>query len=166
MSKIQINAKRTNRKVAKLLEYMELADAGLPAAAVDAVATTPAFFSTSPLDKKPPPAKKRDDGLVYFIMETLTGHVKIGVSGRPADRLQSLQTASSKPLVLMACIHGSYPLEKELHARFADRRVIGEWFNITVDDVGEVLRERLEAMRIEKIVIDPKLRAPKEEPPK
>lgn len=65
---------------------------------------------------------------VYFIVDVLSGTVKIGKASDPSNRFQSLQTGSSVRLFLIGVIDGDRVEERELHERFADARVRGEWF--------------------------------------
>ncbi len=70
----------------------------------------------------------------YFIANgpaTLGTHIKIGRSEKVDDRLAQLQTASSVPLFLLACISGDK--EKIFHERFKADRLNGEWFAWTYD---------------------------------
>jgi hypothetical protein len=76
---------------------------------------------------------------VYFITARETGTVKIGCARDPKDRLAKLQTASPAKLVLEATIFGSHETEIQLHARFAEQRVRGEWFKLT-DEIEAVIR--------------------------
>lgn len=68
---------------------------------------------------------------VYFIEAEGTGRIKIGVSKDPLSRLRTLQTGSPSPLRLIATAFGGYAKEAELHQRFEDARIDGEWFYAT-----------------------------------
>lgn len=66
---------------------------------------------------------------VYFIRAE-TGHIKIGVSTRPLDRLQALQTACPFKLEVIGLLQSgdAYTTEAALHRQFASLRTYGEWF--------------------------------------
>ncbi|MFJ1562502.1 GIY-YIG nuclease family protein [Streptomyces mirabilis] len=64
--------------------------------------------------------------------------VKIGWSDDPERRLRGFQTGSPVPLQLLAVFEGGHYVEAELHRRFADKRVHGEWFDLGPDPVGVV----------------------------
>lgn len=66
--------------------------------------------------------------LVYFIQAAESGRVKIGIAANPVRRLAELQTGSPEPLRILGVIPGGARLESQLHARFADDRLHGEWF--------------------------------------
>ncbi|WP_435844243.1 GIY-YIG nuclease family protein [Streptomyces griseoluteus] len=71
--------------------------------------------------------------------------VKIGTSADPEGRLRSLQTGQPVELSLLWTCDGDY--ERALHARFAEYRIRGEWFDLTplgddqVETVGRALAE-------------------------
>jgi hypothetical protein len=68
---------------------------------------------------------------VYFIQqrcECESAPIKIGVAKDPFARLASLQTGSPHQLEIVGLIDGDWAVEKEMHRRFADARMEGEWF--------------------------------------
>lgn len=78
---------------------------------------------------------------VYFIRNTRTKHIKIGVSENPKKRLHSLQTANHDRLEIIGVMPGSYVEETELHRRFAVHRFRnGEWFR-NVPGLTRTIRE-------------------------
>lgn len=79
-------------------------------------------------------------GYVYFIGAAQSGAIKIGfTTGNPLRRLAALQTANCEDLVLLAVVDGSPQLEGEMHRRFAQNNVRGEWFDPT-GALGEFVR--------------------------
>jgi hypothetical protein len=72
---------------------------------------------------------------VYFVQakDDHRGPVKIGYTRNPEQRLQSLQHASAEPLQLLAYFEGDMKNEQELHERFAEHRIRGEWFRWNAD---------------------------------
>lgn len=81
-------------------------------------------------------------GFVYLIRNSMTNHYKIGITNNVQDRLQHLQTANSAKLELLTSVKTSDPplLEKELHTKFAVKRLEGEWFKLTNVDVEYVVQ--------------------------
>jgi hypothetical protein len=67
-------------------------------------------------------------------------YYKIGyTSGRTAnERLNSMQTGNPYPMTLAGFWEGTRDHEAELHTHFATRRVSGEWFALTDEDVATV----------------------------
>jgi hypothetical protein len=69
------------------------------------------------------------DQYVYFIQADENGPIKIGfTSDDPKKRLNQLQTGNPAVLKLLGAIKGTVAREKELHARLAEWRLQGEWF--------------------------------------
>jgi hypothetical protein len=70
-----------------------------------------------------------DEGYVYFIMSDKTQAIKIGfTAGNVKIRLSALQTAHPYKLKVLATLNGNRSYEKELHKRFSQFRLEGEWF--------------------------------------
>lgn len=76
---------------------------------------------------------------VYLIRDATTGLVKIGSSQDPGARLRSLQTGSGTELELIGWLDGTERRERELHAEYADARVRGEWFALTLEQCQSIL---------------------------
>jgi hypothetical protein len=75
-------------------------------------------------------------GYVYLIQSS-TGYYKIGRTVNPDNRMATF-TVKLPFEVEYTCViqcEDMYGLEKELHARFASKRVNGEWFNLAPEDV-------------------------------
>ena len=78
-----------------------------------------------------------NEGFVYII-QSESGHYKIGKStGDPSKRVRSLQTGSPFDLTLILKIKSSncHRLEADIHDRFASKRIRGEWFTLSTDDL-------------------------------
>lgn len=66
---------------------------------------------------------------IYFVqMRSPVGEIKIGLTRDLRARLNALQTGSPYPLRVLAALPGTEAEEHELHTRFADLRLSGEWF--------------------------------------
>lgn len=67
--------------------------------------------------------------MIYFIQDSGTLNIKIGYTATSAGcRLSQLQTGCAAPLALLGVIQGEPIDERNLHVRFAQDRVGGEWF--------------------------------------
>lgn len=73
----------------------------------------------------------------YFVQKSVSGVIKIGRSKNVVSRISNLQCACEEPLVLLLSTNAV--TEKEMHARFAADRVLGEWFK--PDGILAVLAE-------------------------
>lgn len=87
---------------------------------------------------------------VYFVSDGVDGPIKIGRTANVRRRLTNMQTASPTRLHLLAATEALD--EKELHARFAAHRLVGEWFR----RVPEIVKFA------ESIGVDPRLMTPRE----
>ena len=71
-----------------------------------------------------------------------TGYYKIGISNSPEYREKTLQ--SEKPTIEMICNKKyisrkiAHSFEQALHKTFSDKRVRGEWFDLSPSDVQEI----------------------------
>lgn len=77
---------------------------------------------------------------VYFVKST-NNLIKIGSTTNVERRLKQLQTGSPGELELLGYIEteDSYALESKLHEEYKTLRVSGEWFNIPVKQVEELI---------------------------
>jgi len=75
-----------------------------------------------------------DARTVYFVQAIDGGPVKIGVTADVTSRLAGLQVGSPQELCILAVIPAvGRACEVELHDRFAESRLHGEWFRPTED---------------------------------
>lgn len=67
---------------------------------------------------------------VYLILDKLNGFYKIGISVNANERIKTLQTGNAGELILIdeVEVEGANKLEKELHSKYNECRVRGEWF--------------------------------------
>lgn len=82
--------------------------------------------------------KKEWMTVIYFIRSP--NAVKIGMAKDPHRRLMVLQTSHPDELELVATCEGGRALEAEYHARFAEHRVRGEWFQPASPILAEIAR--------------------------
>lgn len=89
-------------------------------------------YSNSPKkDKTPKPTK------IYVMIDKNTGYYKIGRSKKPLVRESTLQ--SEKPTIeLLFYFDATERLEKEIHIVFEHKRIRGEWFDLTEEDVLQI----------------------------
>lgn len=86
---------------------------------------------------------------VYFIRAAgsspdpkRSDYVKIGRSQHPYDRVDQLQTACPLQLEVIATIAcDAVRFERELHKLHVGRRIIGEWFGFTNDELMTAIRD-------------------------
>jgi hypothetical protein len=69
--------------------------------------------------------------MIYFIQDTHSRAIKIGISHDPVKRLADLQVAHHSKLLLIGVMDGTRATEESLHSLFTHKR--GEWFEPTRD---------------------------------
>lgn len=87
--------------------------------------------------------ENKNKGFVYFIQNAVTKNIKIGRTDDDVEsRLMSLQTGNDCDLILLKTIEcNSRVIEKQLHEKFSQYHVRGEWFNITMEQIEKSLPE-------------------------
>lgn len=81
---------------------------------------------------------------VYLMKDTSNGYYKIGISNRPEYRERTLQ--SEKPTIELLTAK-PFPsriiaeaIEQALHKAFGEKRLRGEWFELTPSDVNDIFQ--------------------------
>lgn len=90
-----------------------------------------------PIEEKPVGKQRNREGYVYLLRST-TGYYKIGRTVNPDDRLTTFSVKLPFEVEYECVIqtHDRYGLEKALHTYYMDKRINGEWFALTVEDVA------------------------------
>jgi hypothetical protein len=74
---------------------------------------------------------------VYLMKDLRSGFIKIGESVNPQYRERTLQ--AEQPLIeLIEAWAGTSSDEKALHKIFAEKRIRGEWFNLSEEDLENI----------------------------
>lgn len=83
-----------------------------------------------------------DECYIYLMIDLTNNYHKIGISNNPGFREKTLQ--SEKPTIEMIC-NKRFPnrkiansFEQALHNTYRDKRVRGEWFNLSDKDIQEL----------------------------
>ncbi len=78
-------------------------------------------------------------GYVY-LLKSMSGYYKIGRTKNPKNRLATFSVKLPFEVEFEHVIEcrDMYRLEKSLHSHFAERRVNGEWFDLSADDVAYI----------------------------
>jgi len=89
---------------------------------------------------------------IYLIQSLEDGHYKIGVSKHPQKRLKQLQTGNSSELKIIETFQTEIPfqVEKTLQRRYSHFHKEGEWFDMSITQEVEFLKE---CKRIEQNII-------------
>lgn len=88
---------------------------------------------------------------VYFISDG--GFVKIGVASSFPSRVNQLQTGNPRKLFVMFVIKTetqkeAFAIESNQHKIFSEKQSIGEWFDVTENDIRKVCSKKGYALMI------------------
>lgn len=88
------------------------------------------------------PVKPRDRKGYVYLIQSPTGAYKIGRTADPGDRLRTfnVKLPFEVEYVCVIATDDMYALERQLHGKFAAKRVNGEWFILSPDDVEYIKR--------------------------
>lgn len=88
----------------------------------------------------------KKEGCVYFFRHVGLSPVKIGYSENesPISRFQSFKMYAPYGAEMLGFINCENPhkMEMELHKKYSCRRINGEWFEITEDEVSEIIKTK------------------------
>lgn len=100
------------------------------------------YLDEEPVQEPEPVQVHTETCFVYLMHDTSNDFYKIGISKDPQYRERTLQ--SEKPTIEKICAK-EFPtrqiaeaLESALHKSFATKRIRGEWFSLTPDDIANV----------------------------
>ena len=82
------------------------------------------------------PAKVKETN-VYVMKDNHTGHYKIGRSKSPTEREATLLSQKSS-IELLFYFPATSKLERQLQEMFSDKRLRGEWFELTEEDLQSI----------------------------
>lgn len=75
----------------------------------------------------------------YVAVSSNTGLVKIGRSSNYELRLRGLEAKSKDTMLVIAVFNDNRELQ--LHRRFDKKRIVGEWFSLTFEDLEQLRGE-------------------------
>ena len=82
---------------------------------------------------------KKQDGCVYFMKHVGLDPIKVGYStnNTPTKRLAQFKVYAPYGVELICYERSSMALDAEqiIHEKFADKRLVGEWFSLTQEDI-------------------------------
>lgn len=96
-------------------------------------------------------------GFVYLICDSSNEYYKIGVTtGKIEKRIKQLQTGNGTELFVRCYFQTKYPfkLEKLLHVRFGDKRVLNEWFELSLEDITNFTKTCEELQKTVEVLMD------------
>ncbi len=80
--------------------------------------------------------------MIYFVRQNELSPIKIGWTSNITQRMSMLETAAPYGMTLLGTIvtQTAKDLEKHLHVKYASKRLRGEWFDISKEDVEKEIR--------------------------
>lgn len=78
---------------------------------------------------------------VYFMQAQATRMIKIGYSNNVLRRRIQIQIGCGSPVAILLTMPGGPILEEQMHERFKDHRVFGEWFSPADEIMSFISRE-------------------------
>lgn len=90
-----------------------------------------------PRNPKKTPKAKPTTGFVYLVQAG--GRFKIGITSNVQSRIKGIQTGNPDKVTLVCSVEHPEPrkLEAELHRIFSPYRLEGEWFQLSIGQVGQ-----------------------------
>ncbi len=82
--------------------------------------------------------KRKKDVFVYLMQDEHTGLYKIGKSSNLNYRERTLAAQIPKIKMIHSFLEGENN-EKQLHKKYQNKRIRGEWFNLTQEDVQDII---------------------------
>lgn len=89
-------------------------------------------MASTPKEKPKPP--RNEVAFVYLGINKLTKRVKIGFSSKPEMRERTLQE-EVPDFQIIHKVKGTWQDEQNLHAKFASKRIRGEWFDLSEEEI-------------------------------
>lgn len=83
---------------------------------------------------------KLDIGFIYLMQDSGLSGLKIGYSKKPEAREKTLRLEQPNIKILFS-VRGTFAYERMLHTYFKEKRIRGEWFDITPDEVIKFIEE-------------------------
>lgn len=83
--------------------------------------------------------KTDGDGCGYLYVVEVDGNYKIGISKNPKQRLGEYTKYAKEPkqIIIKKC-YNYRKIEEQLHERYAEKRIRGEWFCLAKQDICDI----------------------------
>lgn len=76
---------------------------------------------------------REESSFIYFIQSGKDGPIKIGTTNNVESRLGDIRVLNPQKIKLLKSIKGTQKYEKEIHRKFKNDRIKGEWFRLSSD---------------------------------
>lgn len=87
--------------------------------------------------------RKKSDLLYILKHKNINDYYKIGITYDIEARIKQLSTASPFGIEVIKLIHNDKvsKIEKELHNTYSNKRLNGEWFKLTNDELNKIIND-------------------------
>jgi hypothetical protein len=97
------------------------------------------FERVVPIKRNIKTTNRKCDGVGYVYLIKMDSHYKIGISKNPKRRLKAFSTMPQQlEVILTAKVNDYARIEEELHEKYKEKRVRGEWFELDDLEVKEI----------------------------
>lgn len=105
------------------------------------------FYSTNSTEIQENSNKTNTSCFVYIMKNERNGYYKIGISNNPQYRERTLQSEEPEITLIYKkkfdTRDEAYYTEQDLHSRFSDSRIRGEWFGLSERDIDYIIKKIL-----------------------
>lgn len=84
-----------------------------------------------------------DQVKLYLMINHMNGHIKCGSSNKPERRLQEIRLSTNNPQIDLLWVSEvvKQTEEAKLHAQFKAKRTVGEWFELTKEEIDLIKKQ-------------------------
>ena len=81
---------------------------------------------------------QHSDKSTYLILDRKTGYIKIGATSNISKRLKTLSCGNLNLVVIALAFKN---IEKELHDKYANKKIDGEFYALNKDEISSIIKE-------------------------
>jgi Rha family phage regulatory protein len=82
--------------------------------------------------------KENKKSYIYILQDKTNNCFKIGRTTKIDERIKIIQAGYPNKLYLLYVFEGGSSIESHLHRKYSNKRLNGEWFNLSKNDINEI----------------------------